>query len=109
MTQTTRFPLFPSSKRFFLVAAFALMLLSALAEPSNATWNRIATFNTGVSSPGLPLEGYVSCSWFFNPGVGLVGMHWNNTTTNNGAIKWTTDGGQTWTNATVPTLINHAI
>ena len=51
-------------------------------------------------------DGYISASYFFNPQVGIIGFHWNISTSTAGMVKRTTDGGNTWTDCMVPMLVN---
>jgi hypothetical protein len=83
---------------FFFVASF--FIFSPCAQAQNGNWAKIYQFPAK--------DGWINASYFFNPQVGLVGFHWNITTSNFGMVQRTTDGGQSWTPCTVPVLNNVA-
>src|ERR1035437_4589234 len=87
-------------KRFALSTVFFVTFFFLFTVRSGAQWSVIHQFPS--------TDGYISASWFFNPQVGIIGFHWNVTTSNFGMVMRTTDGGKTWTPCTVPALTNVA-
>ena len=87
-------------KRFTLAAVFFITSIFLFAPRADAQWKEIQQFPAA--------DGYISASYFFNPNVGLIGFHWNITTSNFGMVQRTTDGGKSWTKCTVPVLNNVA-
>src|SRR5579883_435854 len=81
-----------------LAAYIAFIALMAKPVSAQVNWIQVKQFPAA--------DGYVSAMWFFNSQVGVVGFHWNISTSTNGCVQWTTDGGVTWTNSSVPTLNN---
>ncbi len=76
-------------------------LLSFFSTPSRAqpTWV-LAHRWPKINGVGV---GWVSAMWFFNADTGIVGFHWNITSTTDGMVERTTDGGNTW----APCMVNN--